>query len=369
MSTYESNLNLSQVAERLRSATNVLIVTHAKPDGDAYGSVVALAAALSAMGKHVEPWLMPPIPESLRVLDGFPMCKSFTPGSEIGPTDCTVIVDTGAWAQLWPMKSILEPRLADTIILDHHLSGDVGAAYKHVEGQAAACCEVIAQLLEVMDRGRPADRSLFSPVVCEALFVGLASDTGWFRFSNTRPLTHQWAARLLSKGVNHAEVYRKLEQTERPEKLTLMIRALDSMKLLFGGRAAIMVLRGSDFQDTGALLEETERFVDIPQIVGSVELVVLVTETPDKHASRKETPSDTPLAGQAPQTASPVTYPVIRMSFRSKPGPRAVDVAKLASQFHGGGHARASGAKVQAPLDKVLEDVERAVLAALDRRR
>ncbi|NJL30423.1 MAG: hypothetical protein HC898_01660, partial [Phycisphaerales bacterium] len=162
MSTYESNLNLSQVAERLRSATNVLIVTHAKPDGDAYGSVVALAAALSAMGKHVEPWLMPPIPESCGCSMAFP-CAILTPGSEIGPTDCTVIVDTGAWAQLWPMK--IYSRTASG---GHHhsrspLSGDVGAAYKHVEGQAAACCEVIAQLLEVMDQGRPADRSLFSP--------------------------------------------------------------------------------------------------------------------------------------------------------------------------------------------------------------
>ncbi len=366
MSTYQSNITLAQAADKLRAATNILLVTHAKPDGDAYGSVVALAAALAAMGKHVEPWLMPPIPESLRVLDGYPMCKSFTPGSEIGPTDLTVIVDTGAWAQLWPMKAVLEPRLANTLILDHHLSGDVQAAYKYIEGQAAACCEVIAQLLELLNQGRPAERSLFSPVVCEALFVGLASDTGWFRFSNTRPMTHEWAARLLTMGVHHAEIYRKLEQTERPEKLALMIRALDSMKLLFGGRAAIMVLRAGDFQDTGALLEETERFVDIPQIVGSVELVVLATETPDKNGTGNN-------GNGGPATIQnddkPVQPPVIRLSFRSKPGPRAVDVATLAGQFHGGGHARASGAKVQAPLEQVLEDVERAVLSALDRRR
>src|SRR5690606_21036827 len=101
-----------------------------------------------------------------------------------------------------------------------------------------------------------------------------------FRFSNTRPMTHELAARLLRCGVDHAHLYQQLEQTERPAKLALMIRALDSLQLLADGRAAVMVLRAEDFAQTGANLEETERFVDIPQTVSTVQIVVLITEPP-----------------------------------------------------------------------------------------
>jgi phosphoesterase RecJ-like protein len=152
------------------------------------------------------------------------------------------------------------------------------------------------------------------------------------------------AARLLRRGVDHAALYQKLEQTERPEKLQLLIRAVSSLRLIARERAAVMVLRRGDFAATGALVEETERFVDLPQAVESVRVVALITEPPAQDGSK----------------AGPV-----RLSFRSKPGSGAVDVAKLAGQFGGGGHARAAGAKLDAPLDEVISRVTGAVEQAL----
>ena len=104
-----------------------------------------------------------------------------------------------------------------------------------------------------------------------------------------------------------------------------------------------MSLTEADFKETGAFEEETERLVDIPQKVESVQLVILISEKRDA-----------------------VTGGVIcRMSFRSKPGADAVDVAKLAAGFGGGGHARAAGAKLPGSISEHLEGIKKKLVAAL----
>ena len=165
--------------------------------------------------------------------------------------------------------------------------------------------------------------------IAEALFVGIGSDTGWFRFSNTRPQTHRLAARLLELGVDHADLYARLHQTERQEKLALLTRALGSLTLLADGRAAVMHLTQKDFEETGALPEETERLIDVPQQVTKIQVVALVTE------SSVDTPD-----GPAP---------LARISFRSKPGPNAVNVADLAGRVRRRGPRPCRRCQAQAP--------------------
>ena len=229
----QSTLDLPAVARRLSALDGpTLVLTHAKPDGDAFGSVVALVATLQTLGKTARGVLVPPIPRSLALQRGFELADVFGDDYELpfDPALC-VIVDTGAWSQLGPMRRFIEPRLDRTLVLDHHLSGDIRAADRYVNGAAAAACEIIAELVELLlpsvgegDRTsgrRETDAAGFKalpPVIREALFIGIASDTGWFRFSNTRPQTHELAAKLVRQGVDHAELYQRLEQCERPEK-------------------------------------------------------------------------------------------------------------------------------------------------------
>lgn len=334
MVEYRSNISIADVARRLGEAKSVIVITHAKPDGDAFGSVVALAGALRGGKRQVNAWFAPPVPESLAILCGAEHVDLFENGSTFGEADLVVVVDTGATSQLAPMLAQLEPHLPHTLIIDHHLTGDLPAQWRYIDGEAAACCEIVAAVLDEMGIG------LNDPVVSKALFVGIASDTGWFRFANTRPKTHQLAARLLLADVNHSQLYAQLELNERAEKLALMSRALDSLQLLAGGSVAVMVLRAEDFVETGADVSETERFVDIPQVVASVQTVVLITQPP-------ATDDD--------------DQPAIRLSFRSKPGDGARNVADVAGLFGGGGHARAAGARVAEPLDRVIRRVTEAV--------
>lgn len=350
MTDYTSTLTLADAAQLIRDTPGrTVIFTHAKPDGDAFGSVVALVVALRAMGKTVDAWFVPPVPDALTNIRGSGLINVYEDNTDFGEADRIVIVDTGAWSQVGPVRSFVEPRLDRTLIIDHHLSGDIPAPHRYIDGEAAACCEILAELVRLLIPEYSAVEPRMLHTLCDALFVGIASDTGWFRFSNTRPETHRLAAEMIAHGVDHAELYRRLEQTERPEKLALLIRALDSLKLLAGGRAAVMVLRRGDFDETGAFEEETERLIDIPQQVATIQAIVLISEKQNNN-------------GEGPAV-------VTRMSFRSKPqmpgGPEPVNVAELAGQFGGGGHARAAGATVEAPIDEVLPKVCAALEAAI----
>jgi bifunctional oligoribonuclease and PAP phosphatase NrnA len=372
MSDYQYNVTLAQAAAVVDAAKTVLITTHAKPDGDAYGSVVAAAEALRLLGKSVTALVIPPVPASfatLRGSGGVGLFTAATPtraGTDIGQPDLVLVLDTGTWPQLLPMKPVLAPLIDRMLIVDHHLTGEVPAKWRYVDATAGACCQIVDQWLAHWPT-----RDLYTPAVCEALFVGLASDTGWFRFSNTTAAAHEMAARLLHRGVDQADLYQKLEQNERPEKLALLSRALASLQLLAGGKAALMVLRAEDFRATGAHLEETEQFVDLPRLIGSVQVVALVTQPPAKSGARKTILSGGGAGGS--DISSPAVATVggpggagVRLSFRSKPGPAAVDVSKLAQQFGGGGHARAAGAKVDGTLDAVLNQLTSALTGLFD---
>ncbi len=320
MTDYVSNTTLDQIAARFRDAQRIIVTTHVKPDGDALGAVLALSAALRIEGKHVEPCVVGPILPNMQSIVDDAAVRVFPADQPIDPpdADCIVVADTGAWSQLEPWHAWLTPRHDKTIVIDHHLQGDDVGATQYIDSRAAAACEIIAELIDVMNC--PFDQS-----IRDALYMGIAADTGWFRFSNTRPQTMELAARLLREGVDHADLYRRLDQGERIEKLGLLIRALDSMHVVNGGNATVMTLRAADFSETGAHPHETERFVDIPQMVGSVQVVALLVEQPDGRT---------------------------RISLRSKPGPDAVDVNALARRFGGGGHARAAGAKLDQPIDQ-----------------
>lgn len=342
MNQYTANITLEQAATHLADVNGpITVITHAKPDGDAAGSLVALVTALRAIGKQTVGLLVPPVTDSLAFLAEAQHVSVIDSHASLPvDTEQLVIVDTGAFIQLGPLAEAVGPLVDRTLILDHHLSGDIPAKHRYIDASAAAAAEIIAALTDKLLTHQaidPAQRRMID----DALFTGLASDTGWFRFSNVTPKTHRLAADLIARGVNHTDLYARLEQAERPAKLKLLIRAVESMQLLANDRAAVMTLTAQDFLDTGARPEETERLIDIPQQVGSVQVIALISEAQSE---------------QGPQS---------RISFRSKPVANAINVADVASLFGGGGHARAAGAKVDAPIQDVRPRIIQALSEAL----
>lgn len=327
---WASNASPSQVAAALRKAPRTLVFTHMKPDGDAAGSSLALIRALNLMpGHRAEAVFGGPAPAWLPIIAGDSPVRTW---EKDGPPDyepdALVVIDTGSWSQLDLFKSYLAPRAAKTIVIDHHRRGDpdVGAM-RWIDPAAAAVCQLAAGLccllLNAMPDGLPRE-------VASAAYLGLATDTGWFRHSNVSSDVMNLAADLLDAGVDANALYQTIEQQESLSRLHLMARALASLELHGAGRVGMMALTRADFAATGASSSETGGMIDLPQTIASVKVAALLTETD---------PAEYGL---------PAGTPVTKISLRSKTD--EIDVDLVCRALGGGGHKRAAGAKVNATL-------------------
>jgi len=339
---YHTNTTVEDLARELRAARSVLVTTHQKPDGDALGSVLAVVRACQAVGVPAEGWVVDPCEGNLRSFEGSSCVVHVHPRKPEQPRgdyDLVVVVDTGAWTQLEVIAPWLRERHAQVIGFDHHARGDFVAARRVVDVGCGSCTALLARLVDAMgvslaagadERGRGS--------IAEALYMGLATDTGWFRFPNARAAEFALAARLLEAGVDKDAMYQQIEQSSRAERVELQACALSSLEMLSAGRVALMRLRAADFAETGAMLEETAGIVNIPMEIAAVRASILVVE--DAQAG------------------------IIKLSFRSKPADDSgsfIDVNELAARFGGGGHVHAAGAKQQGTLDEVVSRVRTAI--------
>jgi phosphoesterase RecJ-like protein len=358
MTEYAANLDVPAAADLLRRADTLTLLTHAKPDGDAYGSVVALAATLRHLGKTVHAAFAPPLPRSFEQMPGHELAITTRSPDELpASADLLVVVDTGARSQLGPLPGVFDAQQRagrPTLIVDHHLHGDLPAEHRLIDADRAANCELVAELIDALAGDLlapgPGGVSVDGPTgraIATALYLGIATDTGWFRFPNTTPATHRLAARLIEHGVDHANLFNASENDNRPEKLALVTAALNALEYLHGGRVALMTVGPADFERTGAAYEETERLVDYPQIVGSTRAVALVAEV-----------------------FSPDGRHLTRVSLRSKPalagGEPAINVAAIAATLGGGGHFHAAGVKLPGPMREHLAALKAAIAEAME---
>ena len=247
----------------------------------------------------------------------------------LDPYDAFLTLDTGTWSQLPGLKEKLEKWNKPKWVIDHHMTQENWADEKIVLTQAAAAGEIVAELIEQMDIE-------FDEPIAVQLYVAIITDTGWFQFSNTRPFTLRLCAQLMEAGVDTDRIYQLIYQNERAQRVALQTRAMQSMHLLADGKLAVLKLSKNDFKESGANVPDTENLINIPLQIATVQASILAVE--------------------------PLDFGPIRISLRSK---GAIDVAKLAEQFGGGGHKRASGLKLEGSLDEATKKVADAVIAAL----
>jgi phosphoesterase RecJ-like protein len=340
-----ATVTAGEAAAAFLAAHRTVVLTHARPDGDALGSTLALVRALKHAGRDAEAWFVGPMPRfaaalvrdtKVRVAAGAEGAAALV--SSAAEPGAVAVVDTGSWMQIDVLGPWLRERADKAVVVDHHLGGDADTAPRRLlDTAAAAAAEVIAPVCAGV-LGVPVSR--LPRDVAEALFLGCATDTGWFKFSNTRPATLRLAADLLDAGVDHAAVYEVVEQQDRPARLKLLGRALDALAWYGGGRVAVMTLTRADFDSTGGDAEDAGGFASDVLNVAGAQVAVVLTEVlnPGK-------------AGGA----------TVKVSTRSKPGPNAVDVAAVCATLGGGGHARAAGVKLAMPMDKAKAAVLRAL--------
>lgn len=361
MTTYTTNTTLADIAERVRTSDRIAMISHDKPDGDALGSLLALGRAMQAMGKHVDIFVGGPTEPNLMSLAEATPIHHVVERSPDDTCDTVVVVDTGSWPQVDSVADWLKRQHNRVVLIDHHSQGDADIApLRYIDTSAPATTVIIAQLLDTIDpsfieRDAQVLTAHGSAVgsIAEVLFLGLATDTGWFRHGNTNGDSFRLAARLIDCGVDHSRLYQIVEEAHRPQRLAMLGQALQSMRYAAHGEVAVMALRPTDFDETGGVVEELTGLVNVPLAVDQVRLSVLLTQTDPGRTKlslrskpvldRKD--KDSPAAPAPPTSAAPA----------------APTASELAKRFGGGGHEHAAGARVDMDIDDAVEAVIKAV--------
>jgi phosphoesterase RecJ-like protein len=324
---------MHEIMRRISAAVRLLVVTHARPDGDALGSLAALCGAARAAGKQTATLVPGEVPARYDFLlagDRHAPAERF---AELANwADAVIIVDTCALAQLDGLDDQLAAAREKIVVIDHHATTDDIGAVRWLDTSAAAAGVMVGELLDAL--GWPVDLR-----TAEALLTAMTTDTGWFHYSNTDGRCLRAAARLFDAGVEGDKLYQRLFQADRPERMMLLSRALASLELPAGGPIATMKLRLGDFAETGARQDETENIVNEPMRMGCVEVSMLLVQTPDD-------------GGRC-----------IRVSLRSRGG---VDVAAVARRFGGGGHVQAAGLRADEDIDTLAANLVAACRAAME---
>jgi bifunctional oligoribonuclease and PAP phosphatase NrnA len=289
----------------------VAVVGHARPDGDCIGSQVALARVLAAGGSRTVCVNSDPVPRRLAYLG---------PGVEFVRTDeaialpadvVAVFVDCADHFRAGERVRTRFPQPAGNI--DHHLSNTGYAQINIVDKASAATCEILAGLF--IDANLPVD-----PGAAAALFAGIMTDTGQFRYNSTSQRTFVLAGELVARGAVPSEAGYELYERESPGKLRLLGSFLASLEMEFGGRVCVGRLPAGVFEATGTTAEDTEGLVDFARCIDGVDVGVLIEDRPDGG---------------------------VKASLRAKDPRCRLDL--VAGQFGGGGHACAAGLSIKGP--------------------
>ena len=308
------NDSLELIGKKLMEAESVLLFPHVQMDGDALGSSVAVCKALRQAGK--EAWILieDSIPAYLSFLDqGY--CTYDT--ELVKAPEICMCIDCAEIDRFVRRK---EAFLAGktTMCIDHHQTSKHFADYNYIDPSAGAAGEIIYQLLREM--GAAVDQEMG-----EALFAAITTDTGNFQYSNTTRRTHQTMVELYDLGIDANKVSVEIYENIRLEKLLNQNKALSTLHIFAGGKAAMAFVTREMLRETGASMDETEGIVETLRSISGVEISAFLKE--------QESGS-------------------IKVSMRAK---KYGNVAEISARFGGGGHIKAAGCTLEYTMEEACD--------------
>lgn len=311
--------HIDAMADALRGHRHVVVAAHVRPDGDAIGSTLGAWHALRASGITATPYNRDPVPDNLRFLPGADAIRAELPDD----ADAILALDCGYAHRL---GEVLERRCTEGLAvycLDHHVRVDPGFAriFGH-DPHAPACAELVYRLVVAL--GAP-----LSVEVAKPLFAALHTDTGSFRYGSTRAEALELGRLLLAPGFDVWEVCSELYESHPVQRLQILPRVLDTLRLSACGRFASLTVPHEVVQSCNGDDTLLAGVINFARSIRGVEVATLMTEE------------------------SPAQF---RVSFRSR---GRVDVSRIAERFGGGGHRNAAACDMQGELDPLRAALER----------
>lgn len=310
-------LTRTECADWLLARDRFVLLTHRKPDGDTLGSSAALCRGLRALGKtaHI-----------LKNDEVTPLYASLVEGlTKDAPEEGDLLVAVDVAADNMLPKAYDSLKNCIDLRIDHHGSGREYTPNECVDSESAACAEIIWELL--LDMGVEPDEKM-----AEAVYVGVSTDTGCFRFANTNAHTFDVAADCAAAGADIFGWNLRLFETNSLPKLRLQAWVVDHFKLLCDGKIALCALPDTVEEELGVGEDDMNNISGFLRSIEGVCVAALL------------------------RTASPENT---KVSIRSIPGYNAASICEI---FGGGGHAGAAGCSIRKPLQEAAEEMEKTLI-------
>ena len=310
-------LTRNECAQFLLTHDNFTILSHRRPDGDTIGSSAALCLGLRQLGKKAH------VLENKEVSSRFQWLHEGLTKESVEEGDTVVSVDVASPGMLSKDFQQLLGRIQ--LRIDHHGSATSFTDEELVDPDSASCAELVWDVLVMM--GVKADKA-----IAEAVYVGVSTDTGCFRFSNTNAHTFAVAAECARAEARIYELNQELFETNTLGRLRMQAWIVDHMKMIREGEMAICAIPLAVEQSIGVTEDDMDNISSFPRTVAGVCMAATLRETKE---------GDT------------------KISVRAVPG---YDATVIAAKFGGGGHKGAAGASVKLPLEDAAKAIEAAML-------
>jgi len=321
-----TNASFAEIADALRGSERIAILSHVRPDGDAFGSQLALALSLRELGKKVTVWNEDGLLEKYDFLPGGELLQQ--PPDEPQTFDIVVALDTATQLRLGTAG---DAATAPTWInIDHHPSNPRYGDLVHIDSIAPATGQILFEFLS-------SENLPMNAAIAENLFVAISTDTGSFQYPSTTARTYEIGAELLRAGVDVGRVSQLLYESYPRRRTELLRDLLGTMRFEAGGRIASFSLSLEVANALGVKPEDNEGLIDHLRAIHGVVVAVFFEEL---------------LDGK------------VRVSMRSKS--EAADVSAICQRFGGGGHKLAAGARLRGTLVEVEEKILKAICDVID---
>ena len=319
MSRECERLTLAALCEFLKTKDNYVILTHSSPDGDTLGSAYGLKLGMQKLGKKAQVVCCDQIPHKYDYFIDDSGCD-FIP-------ETVVAVDVADIKLLGDLYERFEGRIE--LNIDHHVSNTHYAKRLYLDEKASATAECIYEILDEL--GVEFDRK-----IANALYTGISTDTGCFKYGNVTNHTHEIAAELYKIGVDAAEINRKMFDTKSKSRVELEMMVLNKAEFHFNDRCMLLYVTLDMQEKTGCTPSDLESLASMSRSVEGV------------------------LAGVSIKQVGEEKFKISLRTYEP------LDASAICKTLGGGGHVAAAGCTVEGNLEEAKTKILQAVKDALD---
>ena len=312
---------IKEIIAAIAQGKKFFITAHVRLDGDALGAELALYKMLTDLGKEAVVCNQDPTPYHYQFLPGAESIVHEV--KDIAAYDVGFVLDCSELERVGKLAGDVV-RIKTLINIDHHVSNGGFCPLRLLDAKASSTGELLYRLMRKMHVKMTKD-------ICTNLYTAILTDTGGFRYSSTHQETLRAAGDLVEGGASPQWISENVYESDPPVKLKLMAKALETLDLDLELKTASIVVTEDHLKETGATMEHTDGFIDIPRTVKGVDIAMLYSQMGERF---------------------------FKLSLRSK---GKVNVEKIAAQFGGGGHINAAACRIEGDIAEIKARVQEAV--------